>query len=223
MRRRFSYLLLPLLLPLLAAPMFLFSCSSGASADGQEQAPLTPEVEARLAKATFAGGCFWCMEGPFDELDGVISTTSGYAGGPEKNPTYRQVSSGNTGHTEVVQVVYDPERVSYEKLVDVFWHNIDPTVENRQFCDRGSQYRTGIFYHDAQQQQLAESSKQALVEAKTVERVVTEVTALDGTFYPAEDYHQDYYVKNPVRYKTYRVGCGRDRRLKMLWGDAAGH
>lgn len=217
MRRRFLYLLLPLL----AAPMLLISCSSGASAEGET--PLTPEVEARLAKATFAGGCFWCMEPPYDELEGVISTTSGYAGGPEKDPTYRQVAMGRTGHTEVVQVVYDPERVSYEKLLEVFWHNIDPTVEDRQFCDSGTQYRTGIFYHDDEQKQLAEASKQALIDAKTVERVVTEVTALGETFYPAEDYHQDYYLKNPVRYKTYRVGCGRDRRLKALWGDAAGH
>ena len=171
------------------------------------------------AKATFAGGCFWCMEGPFDKIDGVISTTSGYAGGQVKDPTYGQVSSGRTGHTEVVQIVFDPKKVSYERLLDVFWKNIDPTVKNQQFCDRGSQYRSEIFYHDEEQKKLALASKAKLQNSKVLPAdVVTEVTKLDA-FYPAEEYHQDYYMKNPIRYKMYRSGCGRDRRLQELWGE----
>ena len=173
-----------------------------------------------LAKATFAGGCFWCMEPPFDKLDGVISTTSGYIGGQKKDPTYQEVSAGNTGHTEAVEIVYDPAKVSYDKLLDVFWHNIDPTVANRQFCDHGSQYRSGIFYHDATQKQLAEASKKTLDTSKPFkEPIVTEITAA-STFYPAEDYHQDYYQRNPVRYKFYRYNCGRDKRLQELWGES---
>lgn len=180
----------------------------------------TPAAQPNLAKAVFAGGCFWCMEHPYDELDGVISTTSGYIGGHKANPTYREVSSGTTGHTEAVQVVYDPAKVSYEKLLEVFWVNIDPTDAGGQFCDRGSQYRTGIFYETEQQRQLAEASKAALAKSKPFkEPLVTEITKA-GTFYPAEDYHQDYYMKNPVRYKFYRTGCGRDARLKALWGKA---
>ncbi len=176
-----------------------------------------------LAKATFAGGCFWCMEGPFDKLDGVKSTTSGYIGGYKKNPTYREVSSGTTGHTEAVQIIYDPKKVTYQKLLDVFWVNIDPTVENRQFCDHGSQYRSGIFYHGAEQQQLAEASKAKLEKDKPFEGMIfTEVTAATEC-YPAEDYHQDYYIKNPIRYKFYRYSCGRDQRLQALWGDRASH
>ena len=169
------------------------------------------------ATATFAGGCFWCMEPPFDKLDGVISTTSGYSGGTLKDPGYKQVSRGGTGHAEVLQVVYDPDKVSYAELLDVFWHNIDPTRIDGQFCDHGNQYRSEIFYHDAEQKQLAEKSKAALVELKPFEKpVLTEITQA-SVFYPAEDYHQDYYKKNPVRYKFYRYGCGRDTRLKELW------
>jgi len=177
-----------------------------------------------LAKATFAGGCFWCMEKPFDVLPGVISTTSGYTGGQKKDPTYEEVSSGGTGHAESVQVVYDPKKISYEKLLDVFWHNIDPTVRNRQFCDSGTQYRSAIFFHDAEQKRLAEESLKALEKNKPFkEPIVTEITAA-STFYPAEEYHQDYYKKNPVRYGYYRSGCGRDARLEQLWGkSAAGH
>jgi len=171
------------------------------------------------AKATFAGGCFWCMEPPFDKLDGVISTTSGYTGGEKKNPTYEEVSSGGTGHAEAVEIVYDPAKISYDALLKVFWHNIDPTVRNRQFCDVGSQYRTAIFYHDAQQKALAEASKAALERNKPFSGpVVTEIVAA-GAFYPAEEYHQDFYLKNPVRYKFYRTTCGRDSRLKELWGS----
>ena len=171
------------------------------------------------AKATFAGGCFWCMEPPFDKLDGVISTISGYAGGKKKNPTYEEVSAGNTGHAEVVQVTYDPKKITYEKLLEVFWRNVDPLTPNRQFCDVGSQYRTAIFYHDETQKRLAEESKKALSK-RFKEPIVTEIVAA-SEFYPAEDYHQDYYTKNPLRYKYYRYSCGRDQRLEALWGPAA--
>lgn len=175
------------------------------------------------ATATFAGGCFWCMEGPFDELDGVISTTSGYIGGHKKDPTYREVSAGATGHAEAVQVVYDPSKVTYQKLLDVFWVNIDPTVKDQQFCDHGSQYRSAIFYHNTEQKQLAEASKQQLEKNKPFEGMIyTEITEATE-FYPAEDYHQDYYINNPIRYKFYRYSCGRDQRLHELWGDRAGH
>jgi peptide-methionine (S)-S-oxide reductase len=174
---------------------------------------------AATAKATFAGGCFWCMEPPFDKLDGVISTISGYTGGKKKNPTYEEVSAGNTGHAEAVQVTYDPKKITYEKLLDVFWHNIDPLTPNRQFCDTGSQYRTAIFYYDETQKRLAEESKKALSK-HFKERIVTEIVPA-SEFYPAEEYHQDYYIKNPLRYKFYRYNCGRDQRLEALWGAAA--
>ena len=170
------------------------------------------------ATATFAGGCFWCMEPPFDKTAGVISTTSGYIGGTKKNATYKRVSSGATAHAEVVQVIYDPEKVSYAELLDVFWHNIDPTRVDGQFCDFGNQYRSEIFYHDAEQKQLAEQSRAALVELKPFDKPVLTGITQATEFYPAEDYHQDYYTKNPVRYKFYRYGCGRDSRLEELWG-----
>ena len=173
---------------------------------------------AQNARATFAGGCFWCMEPPFDELDGVISTTSGYIGGKTKNPTYEQVSTGTTGHTEALQVVYDPKKISYERLLEVFWRNIDPLAADGQFCDFGSQYRSGIFYHDGNQKSAAEKSKKT-VQARFKQPVATEITAA-GMFYPAEDYHQDYYKKNPVRYKLYSHGCGRAQRLEEVWGAA---
>ena len=171
-------------------------------------------------KATFAGGCFWCMEPPYDKLPGVLSTTSGYMGGKKRSPTYEEVSTGTTGHTEVVQVVYDPAKVSYEKLLEVFWRNIDPTVRDQQFCDVGSQYRTAIFYHDDEQKRLAEASKAALEKSKPFKAPIVTPVQAAGEFWPAEDYHQDYYKKNPVRYKYYRTGCGRDDRLKQLWGKA---
>ena len=172
------------------------------------------------AKAIFAGGCFWCMEPPFDKLPGVISTTSGYVGGQKRNPTYEEVSAGTTGHTEAVQVVYDPKKIGYAKLLEVFWRNIDPTVKNRQFCDIGAQYRSGIFYLDQEQKRLAEESRAALEKSKPFkDPIVTEIT-LANDFWPAEDYHQDYYLKNPLRYAYYRAGCGRDARLKQLWGSA---
>lgn len=173
-----------------------------------------------LAKATFAGGCFWCMEPPFDKLPGVISTTSGYTGGKKLNPTYREVSDGETGHAEAVQIVYDPAKISYEQLLNVFWHNIDPTVLNQQFCDHGSQYRTNIFVHGDEQKKLATASREAVMKSKPFKAdIVTEISTA-STFYPAEDYHQDYYLKNPVKYKFYRFNCGRDARLKELWGEA---
>jgi len=168
--------------------------------------------------AIFAGGCFWCMEPPYDKLDGVISTTSGYTGGHKKDPSYKEVSRGATGHTEAIQIVYDPTRVSYEELLNEFWHNIDPTNASGQFCDRGSQYRSEIFYQNDEQKNLATQSKAALIEIKPFDApVVTRITEA-SVFYPAEDYHQDYYQKNPVRYKFYRYGCGRDKRLEELWG-----
>jgi len=175
-----------------------------------------PAAGAATAKAIFAGGCFWCMEHPFDVLPGVVSTTSGYIGGQKKNPTYEEVSSGRTGHTEAVQVVYDPKKVTYEKLLDVFWHNIDPTVKDQQFCDHGSQYRTAIFFHDDAQRKAAEASK-AKVEQRLKAKVVTFILPA-SVFYPAEEYHQDFAKKNPFRYGLYRKGCGRDELLEQIWG-----
>ena len=173
---------------------------------------------AETAVATFAGGCFWCMEPPFDELDGVKSTTSGYIGGRKRNPTYQEVSSGRTGHTEAVKIVYDPEKISYAELLKVFWRNIDPLTADRQFCDGGSQYRSGIFYQNEEQQLLAEASRQALIESGRFNKpIVTEITEA-SKFYRAEDYHQNYYKKNPGRYKFYRFNCGRDKRLAQVWG-----
>jgi len=172
------------------------------------------------AVATFAGGCFWCMEQPFDKIDGVLATTSGYAGGKKANPTYEEVSGGGTGHAEVVQVLYDPKRVTYEKLLDVFWHNIDPTVKDKQFCDVGSQYRTAILVHTDDQRRAAEASKAALEKAKPFKQAIVTPIVAAAEFWPAEEYHQDYYVKNPVKYTYYRTGCGRDDKLKQLWGSA---
>jgi len=168
------------------------------------------------AKATFAGGCFWCVQSDFREVPGVISTTSGYAGGATVNPTYAEVGSGRTGHAESVEVVYDPTKVTYNELLDAFWHNIDPLVKDRQFCDIGNEYRTAIFVHDEEQRHLAEDSKKR-VEARLKAPVYTEIVPA-GPFYPAEEYHQDYYLKNPARYRYYRWACGRDRRLEQIWG-----
>jgi peptide-methionine (S)-S-oxide reductase len=180
-------------------------------------------ADSKTEIATFAGGCFWCMEPPFDKLDGVISTTSGYTGGHQANPTYKQVSAGSTGHAEAIQIEYDPEKVSYEELLAVFWNNIDPTTANSQFCDHGSQYRSGIFYHNDAQKNAAEKSLNKLNQTKSFdEPVVTEITAA-STFYPAEEYHQDYYQKNLLRYKYYRFACGRDQRLEELWGTSTAH
>jgi peptide-methionine (S)-S-oxide reductase len=176
------------------------------------------------AKAVFAGGCFWCMEPPFEKTFGVSAVISGYTGGQTKNPSYEQVSAGVTGHAESVEVVYDPSKVTYEKLLDVFWHNIDPLAGNAQFCDHGTQYRSAIFYQDETQKKLAEESKRKIEEAKHFGKPIQTQIVAASTFYPAEDYHQDFYKKNPVRYYSYRNGCGRDRRLQELWGaEAGGH
>jgi len=182
---------------------------------------MTTTVEATETKiATFAGGCFWCMEHPFDELDGVLSTTSGYTGGHKDHPIYEEVSAGVTGHAEAIRIRFDPSRISYKKLLDVYWRNSDPTTANRQFCDVGTQYRPAIFYHSETQKQAAETSKQALIQHESFgQAIVTEITAA-GPFWPAEEYHQNYYLKNPIRYKFYRYNCGRDQRLQQLWGSA---
>ncbi len=174
-----------------------------------------------LDKATFAGGCFWCMEKPFEELSGVVETISGYTGGTTPNPSYEQVSSGTTGHIESVQVTYDPQQVSYPELLEVYWRNVDPLDDGGQFCDRGEQYETKIFYHDEEQQQLAEASKAAAAE-EIGQALVTEIIPA-STFYRAEDYHQNYYRTHPIRYRAYRFACGRDRRLEEVWGSAPSH
>lgn len=188
-----------------------------ASASGAATAPMT----AGTARAVFAGGCFWCVESDFDKVGGVLSTTSGYTGGKVANPSYEQVSSKQTGHAEAVEIVYDPRKVSYAQLLDHYWHTIDPTTRDRQFCDVGSPYRTAIFAVDAAQLQAAQASLAALSKSKPFkEPIVTEIVPA-GAFYAAEDYHQDYYKKNPLRYQYYRTSCGRDARLKQLWGAAA--
>lgn len=171
-----------------------------------------------LAKATFAGGCFWCMEPPFEKLEGVVSVTAGYTGGTKPKPTYEEVGNGGTGHVEAVEILFDPSKVSYEKLLDVFWRNIDPTNGRGQFCDFGESYRSGVFVHDETQRRLAEASKKRIEATKRfAEPVLTPITSA-GPFWPAEEYHQDYYRKNPLRYRLYRAGCGRDSRLAELWG-----
>jgi len=198
--------------------IFALACEPQTAAAGTQAAP---PLEAGQAEAIFAGGCFWCMEKPFDLVDGVISTTSGYTGGKELNPTYEQVGYHKTSHYEALRVVYDPAEVSYDALLKVFWHNVDPTQSNGQFCDKGDQYRTGIFTSEKAEIEEAEASKKAVAEALDA-TVVTEVLP-KATFWVAEDYHQDFYLKNPSHYSRYRQGCGRDRRLKELWGDSAGH
>lgn len=180
-----------------------------------KELPAAAQAGQGQAVATFASGCFWCTEADFDKVRGVISTTSGYTGGKVANPTYRQVSNGTTGHAEAVRVVFDPSVVSYEQLLDSYWHNVDPFVANRQFCDVGTQYRPEIFVHNDAQRAAAEASK-AKMEKLLGERIVVPITTA-GTFYPAEEYHQDYYKKNSAQYRFYRYGCGRDRRLQEIW------
>jgi peptide-methionine (S)-S-oxide reductase len=198
MIRRLLGLMLALLLPLGAA------------------APFAKEDTKSIRTAVFAGGCFWCMEPPYDRLDGVVETISGYSGGKVANPTYEQVSSGRTGHAEVVQVKYDASKVSYPQLLEVFWRNVDPFDAGGQFCDRGNQYRSAIFYANEREKKLAEESKRAL-EQKFGKDIATQIVPA-ATFYPAEDYHQNYYQRNPIRYKFYRYRCGRDQRLGEVWG-----
>ena len=188
----------------------------GGHAGGAEPpAPKATEVRT----AIFAGGCFWCIEADFEKLPGVLAAESGYTGGRTANPSYEQVSAGNTGHTEAIRVSYDPQRVSYPQLLDYFWRHIDPTVRNRQFCDVGTQYRSGIYWQNEVERKAAESSRDALLASGKLPHIETEIVAA-ATFYPAEDYHQDYYKKNPIRYAYYRQGCGRDARVKQIWGSS---
>ena len=200
------------LLPLLLLSLFI----TPVIASNQET---TTSPVQKSESAIFAGGCFWCMEPPFDKLEGVISTTSGYTAGHKENPTYREVSAGSTGHTEAIQIKYDPEKITYPELLKVFWNNIDPVAVDRQFCDAGSQYRSGIYYLNESQQADAMRSLQEITENKPFEgKIATEILPA-STFYLAEDYHQDYYQKNPLRYKYYRYACGRDQRLEEIWGS----
>ena len=222
---------LPQRLPRLVAMMSglllltaMTACAQSRSAPSTGKAttakPSVANPSAQTAVAIFAGGCFWCMEPPFDKLPGVKSTTSGYIGGRVANPTYEQVSAGRSGHAEAVQVKYDPGRVSYSALLEVFWRNIDPIAVDRQFCDVGDQYRSAVFTVGAEQQQLAEASKRKLqASGRFNQPIATQVVAA-STFYPAENYHQNYYIRNPVRYKFYRFSCGRDQRLEQVWGAA---
>lgn len=188
-----------------------------ASADNE--AAMTVATD-QLETAVFAGGCFWCMEGPFDELDGVVATTSGYTGGDQVDPTYGEVSAGGTGHLESVQVTYDPQVVGYDRLLEVFWHNIDPLDARGQFCDKGSQYRSAIFVDGEDQRQVAIASKADIQADQNFQQPIATEILPAQPFYPAEEYHQDYYLKHPVRYRFYRNGCGRDRRLEQLWGSS---
>ncbi len=188
------------------------------TACGAQTKEAPPPADKNLRVATFSGGCFWCMEHPFDEMEGVVSTTSGYTGGRLPNPTYEQVSSGATGHAESIRVVYDPAKVTYRKLLEVFWHNIDPVARNGQFCDLGNQYRSAIYYNDETEKQEAEASRAELQASGRFQQPIATLIEPASTFYAAEDYHQDYYRKNPLRYKFYRYNCGRDQRLEEIWG-----
>ena len=195
------------------APLLVFLALLGT-------ATLPASAQAPPAVATFAAGCFWCTEEAFDKVAGVTSTTSGYMGGKKRNPTYEEVSAGGTGHTEVVPVGYDPSKVSYEKLLETFWRNVDPTVKDRQFCDVGSQYRAEIFVHTEEQRKAAEASKASVEKSKPFKDPVVMPITTAAEFWPAEQYHQDYHQRNPVRYKYYKTSCGREARLKQLWGSA---
>jgi peptide-methionine (S)-S-oxide reductase len=180
--------------------------------------PAQATEPAARASALFAGGCFWCIEADFEKLPGVIEVESGYTAGQSKNPSYEAVSAGRTGHTEAVRVIYDPKKVSYPQLVEYFWRHIDPTVKDRQFCDRGSQYRSGIYWQNETERQVAEASRDVLLKSARFPVIYTEVLAASA-FWPAEEYHQDYYKKNPLRYAYYRSSCGRDTRVQQLWGE----
>ena len=196
-----------------AASLFLGGIGVGTSAQPARPADGTKA----MATAVFAGGCFWCLEADFDKLPGVIATESGYTGGTTPNPNYHQVSAGATGHAEAVRVSYDPAKVGYQQLVDYFWRHIDPTVKDRQFCDVGSQYRSAIYWQNDSERKIAEASRDALIRSGKFSQVYTEIVAASA-FYPAEEYHQDYYTKNPIRYAYYRHGCGRDARVQEVWG-----
>jgi peptide-methionine (S)-S-oxide reductase len=190
----------------------LLLAGAGFAADPQPAKPI-----ANAATAIFAGGCFWCIEADFEKLPGVIGAESGYTAGKTINPTYEQVSAGGTGHAEAIRVSYDPAKVSYQQLVDYFWRHIDPTVKDRQFCDVGTQYRTGIYWQNEAEHKIAEVSRDALLKSGKLGHIHTEIAAA-SVFYPAEEYHQDYYKKNPIRYAYYRKGCGRDARVQEVWG-----
>ncbi len=182
----------------------------------------TPKIAAKTETAILAGGCFWCVESDLEKLPGVMTVESGYTGGTAANPSYKQVSAGGTGHVEAVRVIFDQAKIGYAQILDAFWHNIDPTDPSGQFCDKGDPYRSAIFYLDESQKSLAEASRTKIEAAKSFKGTVVTTIQPAGPFYPAEDYHQDYYKKNPIRYRYYRTGCGRDRRLKDIWGDQAG-
>lgn len=199
---------------LLMAALWLLAMGGGA---GAADPPTGKKTEIRTA--IFAGGCFWCIEADFEKLPGVLGAESGYTAGQTVNPSYEQVSAGNTGHTEAIRVSYDPQKVSYPQLLDYFWRHIDPTVKNRQFCDIGTQYRSGIYWQNEAERKAAESSRDALLASGRLPRIETEIAAATP-FYPAEEYHQDYYRKNPIRYTYYRHGCGRDARVKQIWGGS---
>jgi peptide-methionine (S)-S-oxide reductase len=201
-------------------PRLLLSFALVLAAIGVAAAQSAPQPAPGQAVATFAGGCFWCTESDFDKVKGVISTTSGYTGGKVVNPGYERVSAGGTGHAEAVEVIYDPSKVSYEKLLTYYWRTVDPTVKNAQFCDHGEQYRTAIFVRNDEERKLAEASKKK-VEAELKQPVYTQIVDA-GPFYAAEEYHQDFYKKNPTKYKFYRWNCGRDQRLEQLWGKPKG-
>ena len=200
------------------------ACQAATPTDsGAKQPPKLDNVPAGMEVALFAGGCFWCMEAPFDKLPGVISTTSGYTDGFIENPAYRKVANGETGHTEAVQIIFDPKKVTYEVLLYTFWRNIDPTAKDRQFCDAGTQYRSGIYGYNEAQLATARASLNTIKSGGVISGTIhTEIKAATR-FYRAEAYHQDFYKKNPARYNSYRTGCGRDQRLQALWGDKAGH
>lgn len=204
-----------------AAVVLALACAPGSQPQAGER-NRKATADPSLATATFAGGCFWCVESAFDPVDGVVEAVSGYTGGPEKNPTYGQVSSGSTGHVEAVRVRYDPELISYEELLDIFWRNIDPQDDGGQFADRGSQYRTFIFVHDETQRELAERSKVALGDSGRFDRPIVTPVVDAGAFFIAEEYHQDYWIKEPDRYKRYRYGSGRTPFLLQVWGDEQG-
>ena len=209
---------------LLAVTMSLLVASVGLAAPAKTPAPAKIPAPAPLkgtSLATFAGGCFWCMEPPFEALPGVVSVTSGFSGGMERNPTYEEVSSGTTGHAESIQVRYDPKRITYEELLRTYWHNVDPTSGDGQFCDRGKQYRPVIFYNNAAERRIAQDSRFRAKKELLVKKPIMVQIVPFMAFYAAEDYHQDYYKKNPEHYHAYRTGCGRDRRLRELWGEAA--
>jgi peptide-methionine (S)-S-oxide reductase len=194
-------------------------CTLGLVASIRAAAAETTPVKAEnTATALFAGGCFWCIEADFEKLPGVVGAESGYTAGTKPNPTYEQVSAGGTGHTEAVRVTYEPGKVSYAQLVDFFWKHIDPTVKDKQFCDSGNQYRSGIYWQNVAERTIAESSRDAMLSSGKFKEIHTEIIAAT-TFYPAEEYHQDYYKKNPIRYAYYRNGCGRDARVRQLWGN----